>query len=83
MIDGDLKDSKGLPCTEEAEMWFRDPVDCVRELLANPSFCHETTYGPERTYRVSDKKEKVREYGEMSSADWWWEKQVRNTRYSL
>lgn len=76
-VTGDLLDAENVPIKEETEMWYRDPLDCVQELLSNASFSRETAYAPERTYRVNEKKEKVREYGEMRNADWWWDKQVR------
>ncbi|KAK0445549.1 hypothetical protein EV421DRAFT_1902490 [Armillaria borealis] len=34
-IQGDLIDEKGNPRTEEVELWKRDPVACIRELIGD------------------------------------------------
>lgn len=76
VIEGDLLDSEGNPMTEETEMWSRDIIDCVRELLSNASFRNETSYAPKRVFRVDENKQKIREFSEVCTADWNWEKQV-------
>ena len=63
---------------EELELWFREPVECARELLSNPAFEDYISYTPEHMY--SDSKGKERIFDEMWTADWWWETQVRQTR---
>jgi hypothetical protein len=57
------------------ELWHRDPVECVRELLGNPSFATNQGYAPVRMYKNEDYTN--REYSEMWTADWWWNIQVR------
>jgi hypothetical protein len=59
---------------EKVEVWRRDPVECVKELMGNPAFKDYMSYMPEHVY--SDKEGKVRIYDEMWTADWWWNKQV-------
>ncbi|KAJ7156433.1 hypothetical protein C8R43DRAFT_1087288 [Mycena crocata] len=61
------------PKTEIAEMWYRDPVECVRELLRNPSFAKQG-YTPIRVFKAyKDGVYSNREFSEMWTADWWWE----------
>jgi hypothetical protein len=75
-IKGDVLDpNTGKPVEEEVELWRRNPVDCIKELLGNPIFCSIMRYAPERVY--CDKEEKVHVYSEAWTADWWWEMQVR------
>lgn len=71
---GDLLGSNGRPMTEEMDIWFRDPVAAVRELLANSSFKSETTYRPCRIYTSEDRKNRV--YNETNTGGWWWNTQV-------
>ena len=66
------KDRK--PMVENLELWFRDPVKCVKELLSNPAFKDYISYTPEHVY--SDKEGTERIYDEMWTGDWWWETQV-------
>ncbi|KAJ6616697.1 hypothetical protein B0H10DRAFT_2389376 [Mycena sp. CBHHK59/15] len=68
-LKGDEIDADGNPKTEIVEMWHRDPLECVRELLGNPSFLGQA-YEPRRVFKNSDGTN--REYSEMCTADWWW-----------
>ncbi|KAI0681780.1 hypothetical protein BC835DRAFT_1409671 [Cytidiella melzeri] len=72
---GDLVDAEGRPLTKSLELWFRDPIDCVRELLGNPMFKNLLAYAPERVYR--DSQGRVRHIDETWTANWWWEVQQR------
>jgi len=76
-VQGDVIDENGLNMVEELELWFRDPVECVRELLSNPAFVDYTSFAPEHVYSDSEGKERI--FDEMWTADWWWEMQVRPT----
>jgi hypothetical protein len=60
--------------TETLELWYRDPVECIAELLSNPSFKGSIAYSPERVY--ADMAGKKHIYDEMWTADWWWDLQV-------
>lgn len=73
-MTGDLKDADGNALTETSEVWYRNPVECIRELLGNPLFAKMLAYAPERVYR--DSQGKVRHLDEMWTADWWWDLQV-------
>ncbi|KAK6977749.1 hypothetical protein R3P38DRAFT_2747985, partial [Favolaschia claudopus] len=37
-LTGDEADGKGQAKTEVVELWYRDPVECIKELLGNPLF---------------------------------------------
>lgn len=71
---GDLKDGDGNPLLEKLEVWYRDPVECIKELMGNPMFAHHLAFAPERIFRDPNGKE--RHIDEMWTADWWWNLQV-------
>lgn len=75
-VYGDVLDDQGNPVIEEVQLWQRDPVECIRELLSNPAFKTLIKYAPEKVYRDADGN--VRVFGEAWSADWWWNLQVRS-----
>ena len=68
-------DKNGNNLTEDIELWHRDPVECIKQLMENPAFKNKQSYEPWRVYRRNDYSN--REYSEMWTADWWWEMQVR------
>ncbi|OBZ67720.1 hypothetical protein A0H81_12089 [Grifola frondosa] len=72
-VTGDLKDDKGHTQVEEVELWKRDPVECIQELIGNPVFKDLIQYAPERLYSDSEGSERI--YDEMWTADWWWDTQ--------
>lgn len=71
---GDLADEEGNTRTEEIELWCRDPVELIRELLGNPVFRESLRYAPEQLF--ADKDGTARIYDETWTGDWWWELQV-------
>lgn len=73
-ITGDLKHPSGEYKTDDLEMFARDPVECVRELMGNPDFKDHTVYGPMKIYTSADRKTRV--YSEMCTGDYWNELQV-------
>ena len=60
--------------TEDLELWKRNPVSCIKELIGNPAFKDHISYVPERVY--ADKAGLNQIYDEMWTADWWWNTQV-------
>jgi len=74
-ISGDLRNADGTLLTENVEMWCRDPVVCIHELLSNAAFCDATSYAPERVHIIGENSEKIREFSELWTGDWWHEKQ--------
>jgi hypothetical protein len=75
-LHGDLLDDAGKARTEQLELWYRDPVEIVQELLGNPMFHDVMRYAPERIYRDAEGKERV--LNEMWTVEWWWKMQVRH-----
>jgi len=67
-LDGDTE-------SEELELWMRDPVAYIRELIGNPAFNGSMAYAPEKVYM--DQEGQEHQYDEMWSGDWWWKTQVR------
>ncbi|KAJ6611866.1 hypothetical protein B0H10DRAFT_2283854 [Mycena sp. CBHHK59/15] len=77
---GDLPDLEKDPtgatmCREQSELWWRDPVECVKELIGNPVFRDVMRYVPEKLY--ANKEETIEVVNEMWTASWWWEIQKR------
>ncbi|KAJ7019294.1 hypothetical protein C8F04DRAFT_1182372 [Mycena alexandri] len=69
---GDELDADGQNKEETVEMWCRDPVECVRELVGNTAFTQ--AYEPCRIFkRFEDGEYSNREFNEMWTAEWWWE----------
>lgn len=73
-LTGDNIDDDGVAMTETLELWFRDPVECVKELLGNPAFKDSMRYAPEQIF--DDPEHTVRRFSEMWTGDWWWQQQV-------
>ena len=71
---GDEKDNKGKFKTKIVQLWKRDPVECVKELIGNPTFRDKLRYLPQHAYE--DDKGKTRMFDEMWTGDWWWNLQV-------
>jgi hypothetical protein len=73
--EGDRRNEDGeLMPPEKLELWRRDPIECVRELMGNPMFKDELKYAPEKAYLDPEGRNRI--YDEMWSADWWWDTQV-------
>lgn len=62
--------------SEELELWMRDPVACIQELIGNPAFHRNLAYAPEKIF--VDQEGQNRRYDEMWTGDWWWKTQVRD-----
>ena len=73
-VVGDRVGEDGKMLEEDLELWKRDPVECVRELIGNPAFKELMLYVPERVYAENGGQERI--YDEMWTADWWWDTQV-------
>jgi hypothetical protein len=67
--------------TEVIELWSRDPVECVRELIGNSAFQDHERYSPERLYKDKDGKNQA--FGEMWTGEWWWKVQVSDFNLPL
>ncbi|KAF8527227.1 hypothetical protein JB92DRAFT_2805596 [Gautieria morchelliformis] len=76
-VHGDVKDANGEYMVEELELFYQDPVECVRELMGNPAFHEVLHYVPEHIFEDEKRTEHI--YNEMWMADWWWDLQVSPT----
>ncbi|KAI0058658.1 hypothetical protein BV25DRAFT_1871945 [Artomyces pyxidatus] len=70
VVEGDLLDENGKPKTEEVELWKRDPVECIQELIGNPAFRDDMHFAPQKIF--DDLQGERRRFEEMWTADWWW-----------
>ncbi|RDB24482.1 hypothetical protein Hypma_008517 [Hypsizygus marmoreus] len=69
-LKGDIVNEDGDFLTEDLELWWRDPVECIRELMGNPIFRDVMRFTPEQLFEDSGGKEKI--VDEMWTAGWWW-----------
>ncbi|KAJ7734910.1 hypothetical protein B0H14DRAFT_3613817 [Mycena olivaceomarginata] len=67
-LEGDLVDEDNQFKTEVAELWFRDPIECVKELIGNPVFKHVIDYAPSKLYDHPLGRKGSEVVNEMSSA---------------
>ncbi|KAF8152479.1 hypothetical protein B0H34DRAFT_784587 [Crassisporium funariophilum] len=74
-VAGNHADESGTMMTEHLELWRRDPVQCVRELIGNPALKDDIAYEPERVY--TDKGGTNRIFDEAWTGDWWWKTQEK------
>ncbi|KZS95691.1 hypothetical protein SISNIDRAFT_402896, partial [Sistotremastrum niveocremeum HHB9708] len=76
-VMGDEMDEDGevVQGSEEVELWKRDPVECIRDLMGNPAFRRHMKFKPERRFRGPGRSNRV--YHEMWTGDAWWEMQSK------
>lgn len=74
LLTGDIIDESGEKSTEVLELWYRNPVECIQELLGNPLFKDYLHYAPTRIHKRSTGK---RVFHEAWTAQWWWKAQVQ------
>ncbi|KAI0070500.1 hypothetical protein K474DRAFT_1608585 [Panus rudis PR-1116 ss-1] len=74
-VVGDRPGEDKMLMTERLELWRRDPVECIRELIGNPEFREVMAYSPQKVF--TDMGRKVRMYDEMWMGHWWWEMQEK------
>ncbi|KAJ7174921.1 Zn-finger domain-containing protein [Mycena filopes] len=72
---GNQLDENDQLMSEDLELWMRNPVECIKELMSNPAFREHMAYAPERVYSTPEGKEESRIYDEMWTAEWWWKLQ--------
>ncbi|KAG1842867.1 hypothetical protein DFJ58DRAFT_717888 [Suillus subalutaceus] len=49
-VRGNCEDEDRAFLEEEVELWSRDPVECVKELIGNPAFKADMAYSPAKAY---------------------------------
>ncbi|KAF9470583.1 hypothetical protein BDN70DRAFT_909500 [Pholiota conissans] len=70
-ITGDLVDKNGRHLTEDVELWHRNPVECVKELMENPAFSGKQCYEPCQLFKNNDYTNC--KYNEIWTSDRWWD----------
>ncbi|KAJ6603507.1 Zn-finger domain-containing protein [Mycena vulgaris] len=79
---GNRVDENDELMSEELELWMRDPVECIKELMGNPVFREHMAYAPERVYSTEEGDEESRIFDEMWTAEWWWKLQTQLSQFS-
>lgn len=75
-VTGDREGENGDKLTEELELWWRDPVECIRELIGNPAYKEHMAYAPERAYQDPNGNDDQQIWDEMWTGKWWHDVQV-------
>lgn len=73
-VEGDRIGEDGKPMAQVLDLWRRNPMAVIQELIGNPAFRDAMSYTPERVFEDEEKMERV--IDEMCTADWWWDIQV-------
>ncbi|KAG1888937.1 uncharacterized protein F5891DRAFT_1131963 [Suillus fuscotomentosus] len=69
--DGERPEDGTKPWMDDKyEVWFRDPHEVVRNMLANPTYASEVDYCPYREYSTEGDK---RQWKDFMSGDWAWD----------
>ncbi|KAI6020335.1 hypothetical protein BKA83DRAFT_4527015 [Pisolithus microcarpus] len=58
---------------ELLELWCRDPIECVQDLMGNPAFWNAMSYVPKCAYTDANGENWI--YDEMWTGNWWWDVQ--------
>lgn len=61
MIDvcGDVVGEDGTLKHEQLELWRRDPIECVQDLMGNPAFRDAMSYVPQRAYTDANGENRI------------------------
>jgi hypothetical protein len=73
-VTGDVIGADGMPVAENVELWWRNPVDCVQDLIGNPAFRENLSYVPQKVFTTGSGTTRI--YDEAWTGDWWWMTQV-------
>lgn len=74
-IYSNRRNRRGKQLQEKLEVWFRDPVEVIKDLLAQPAFADLLVFEPRETYLDETRSERA--FHEMWTGDWWINLQVR------
>lgn len=58
---------------EPINLFYRDPLACIRFLLSQPNLAPYMTFTPKKVHRGP---QETRVFSEMCTANWWWDVQV-------
>lgn len=78
-IPGDL-DKEGKEQVEVVELWYRNILDVLAELLGDPELVKEAIFAPRKLYTDDTKTNRI--YSEAMTGNWAWETQVRFVVFS-
>lgn len=67
--------------TDEVELWKRDVIEVVQELLENTTYGDKLVFAPQPTFLDANQTEQS--YGEMWTGEWWLKIQVSNSDMCL
>ncbi|KEP47459.1 hypothetical protein V565_154940, partial [Rhizoctonia solani 123E] len=73
-ITGDKIGPDNKPIVEKVELWFRDILGVIRELLGNHIYGMDLVFAPRQAFNDAAKTQRV--YDEMWTGDWWLRLQV-------
>jgi hypothetical protein len=73
-ITGDRPGPDGKPLTEVVELWHRDIIGVIRELLENHTYRKDLVFAPREEWNDAEHTE--RKYNEMWTGNWWKNLQV-------
>jgi hypothetical protein len=73
-VSGDLEAEDGGTMCEELELWRRDTLECIQDLIGNPAFKDRMGFEPAQFF--TDEACSDRLIDEAWTADWWWKAHV-------
>ena len=73
-VSGDRNGEDGKTMIEELDLWRRNPVECIQELIGNPTFRDKIVFEPARYFTNDACSNRL--IDEAWTADWWWKAQV-------
>ena len=59
---------------EAFDVYYRDVLDCIKDLFGKPEFASSMKFAPERHY--ADEDQTLRIYCDIHTGKWWWATQV-------
>lgn len=71
---GDVQNEAGVPQKIHVELWKRNPVEVVREIIGNPALKGHMSYTPVKIFTDESQQEQI--FNEMNTGNWWWKTQV-------
>lgn len=76
-LQSNILDGSGNPVIETVELWKRNPMKLIKELLENPKWKDKMRYKPHMMF--ADKECTERIFNEQWTCDWLIEKYVRDS----
>ena len=77
---GKFKQDEVVIAGEAFDVFYRDILECIRELFGKPELASTMKFAPERHY--ADDDETLRIYSNLHTGRWWWSTQVRYPKQS-